>query len=305
MSYEIDFNKIREFLSSVKSKRVLVEAPPGLWREALRIADEFSLEVSTLPVFGSCLVYEFLDYDAFIHLGHSPYPFWRPKKKVLFLEAEAKLTIEKAYRALEKIEGSKVVVGSVQHKGLIQEVARRTNAKVLRPSHAYPGQVLGCDFRAALTEADNVIVIAGGKFHYLGLALFLFSRGRFPRIWHLDPYRDEVKDVTSEGLKIFKKRLWRAEEAKDANAFALINGIEGQDRLHLGKFIERKLKELGKRVRWYKSIILRRDDLVAILEENDFAVLLSCPRLIDDYGDLKVLAPGEVRTLWGRYYFPW
>ena len=176
---------------------------------------------------------------------------------------------------------------------------------MLKPSHSHPGQILGCDFRAALVDAENFIVVAGGKFHYLGLALFLFSRDKFPKIWHLDPYRDEVRDVTQEGIKFFKKRLWRAEEAREAKTFAIVNGIEGQDRLYLGKFLERKLKEMGKKVRWYKSIILRRDDLITILEENDFAIVLSCPRLIDDYEDLRVLAPGEVRALWDRYSFPW
>ncbi len=305
MSYKIDFKSIEKFLGKSRGKRVLIEAPPGLWKEAVEIADRYSLEISSLPVFGSCLIFEFLDYDAFIHLGHSPYPFWRPKKEVLYIEAEADLEVKRSLEALKGIKGSKVVVGSVQHKTLILKVAKELNAIVLKPSHAHPGQILGCDFRAALTKADNYIVVAGGRFHYLGLSLFLFSRGVFPRIWHLDPYRDEVKEVTEEGLRLYKKRLWKVEEAKEANSFAIINGIEGQNRLYLGKYIDKKLRELGKKTRWYKSIILRRDDVIAILEENDFAIVLSCPRLIDDFEDLNVLAPGEVRALWDSYHFPW
>ena len=309
MSYEVPYHKAQEFVKRVKASNVLVEAPPGLMKHASELCSKLDVEcaVSAMPVFGSCLVYEFLPFDAIIHLGHNPYPWWRPKKPTLFLEAPS--TVEPSLEGLEKfVKGKRVVLGaSIQHLRLLPRLKEYLRDKgivavTFKSKGLEEGQVLGCDYRNLRRGYDDYLIVAGGAFHALGASLYLQRD-----VLRLDPYTSRAERVDPK--RTLAKRMWLVSEASSAKEVALVDGHEGQSREGLIKALKVEAERAGKRVKVYKSLILTKDFLLNLPEE--VVVIASCPRLaLDDFSDVKekiVLAPGEFRaTLKGleHYTFP-
>ena len=303
--YSVDEEKVVEFLDKVKPQRVLVEGPPGLFKQVEEVCstvEEKGVECfkSAMPTFGACLVYEFFPAEAIIHLGHFPYKWWRPKKPTLFLEVP--------YMRFPKVEvpdelrGKRVqLLASAQHVHILddlKEVLKKENVEA-----EVGGLVLGCDFTNVRRGFDEYLVVAGGRFHALGLALYLKRT-----VWQLDPYSDTLSKVDPK--RTLMKRYWKVQTASEEETFAIIDGHEGQSREALVKGLKILAKRAGKRVRVYKSLILTKDFLLNLPER--VIVIASCPRLaLDDFGDVEekvVLAPGEARgALLGldKYSFPW
>ncbi|NPA84462.1 MAG: diphthamide biosynthesis enzyme Dph2 [Crenarchaeota archaeon] len=296
--YEIPFEKIKRFVEGTGARRVLVEAPPGLMRYAEEVCRELEVEcfASAMPVFGSCLVYEFFPADAVIHLGHNPYPWWRPEKPTLFVEAfsHAEPDLEGIE---EELKGKKVVLGAaVQHLkliGKIKEYLRGKGFEVLtfKSRGLEEGQVLGCDYRNLRRGYDDYLIVAGGRFHALGAALYLQRD-----VLALDPYTSRRERLDPK--RHLMKRMWLAQRAAEAREVALVDGHEGQSREPLLRALKAEAERAGKRVSVYKTLILTKDYLLNLPEE--VVVVLSCPRLpLDDFGDVEekvVLSPGEFRA---------
>ncbi|UXD21278.1 dihydrofolate reductase [Ignicoccus pacificus DSM 13166] len=312
MYYEVDKERIEKFLKEVKPSSVLVEAPPGLWREAdevCKMLKEKGIDCirSAIPVFGACLVFEHFAGDAVIHLGHYPYPWWRPRKPTLFLEASWKGKVN--WGPLVDVLSGKVLLASpAQHvKQLyeLKDILKRKGIEANLAKGFVEGLILGCDYSGLKEGYDHYVIVAGGVFHALGAALYL---GR--KIIKFDPYTSKVEEV--DPYPVLKKRMWKVSEAIEGKKVAIIDGIEGQSRPQLLESLKREAERNGFEVKVFKASILTRDFMIGILEEVDFAVTLSCPRLaLDDFGDLHkpVLAPGEARAAFRRdlerYSFPW
>ena len=307
MGYEVDWERLEEFLNRVNPSSVLVEAPPGLWREAEEVCSyvvKRGIECirSAVPVFGACMALEHFGGEAIVHLGHYPYPWWRPSKPTLFLECpwNEKVNWEPL---IKSIKSRKVVVGApAQHVRSLEELKKGLEKRGVK---AITGLILGCDYRLFDQKADEYVVVSGGEFHSLGGALYLKKP-----ILHFDPYTGKVREVDPK--RVLMKRMWKVQEAMDGKRIALIDGIEGQSRLELLLELKRLAEEKDLKVRVFRASILTRDFVVNVLEEVDFAAILSCPRLpIDDFGDLHkpVLTPGEARAAITKdlslYSFPW
>ena len=304
--YEIPLDEIKAFIKRVKARSVLVEAPPGLLKHAKEVCGELEAEcsVSAMPVFGACLVYEFFPADAIVHLGHNAYPWWKPNKPTLFVEAFS--NVEPSLEGLEgELEGKRIVLGTtVQHLKLLPKIRKYLEERefevfTFKSAGLEEGQVLGCDYRNLRRGYDDYLVVAGGRFHALGAALYLQRS-----VLALDPYTSKRERVDPK--RELMRRMWLVQRASEAEEVALVDGHEGQSRRGLVKALKLEAERAGKRVRLYKSLILTKEYLLNLPE--DVVVVLSCPRLpVDDFSDVKekiVLSPGEFRaSLRGLSYY--
>ena len=330
-----------EPLRGVRARLALLQLPPGLRPYSREIAECVEdatgarVVVQLDPVFGACdLAYpqarEILGADLIVHVGHTPYPretswsgAWpRGSPRVVYLPARSRLplpleAVRQAARVLAGRGAARVaVVGTAQHTHLLPRAAEALRGEGLEaavPRGSPPvfedGQVIGCDYRVALSSgADAFLYVGGGLFHPLGL--YLASRRPVVQV---DPYRGEARDVTPIGERTLRVRLYRVMQAMDARLYAVVVGLKtGQYRPWLVERLLDAIRGSGREALVYASDRLAREDLDSLPRSVEAIVVTSCPRLpIDDFQghEPPVLTPGEAfMALEGRlepYRFPW
>ncbi len=336
--YRIDYSPLR----GMRASRIALQLPDGLKPYARCIARRVreetgaSVVVHGDHVYGSCdlaypLLAGLLGVDAIVHVGHTPYPreiSWegvepRGTPRVVYLAAESLLGVprdawEEAASILSSHGARRVaVVSTAQHVGLLGEARAALSSmgfEAVVPRGAPPyfmdGQVIGCDYRLArAAEADSYLIVAGGRFHALGLYLSTLRP-----VVQVDPYRGRALDFTPEGERVYRVRLYKVSQALDARGWAIIAGLRtGQYRPWLVDSLTRRVRERGGE---YLVYALQSFDLdhARMIDADwiDAFVVTSCPRIpIDDLASYEkpVLTPGEAfMALEGRlepYRFPW
>ncbi|MET1159383.1 MAG: diphthamide biosynthesis enzyme Dph2 [Thermoprotei archaeon] len=336
-NYIIDSNAVINFIEKHDIKRVLVQAPNGLkklYKCIQRILSSRNLQVyfSSSPTYGGCdlEVYEarLLGVDGIIHIGHNEYPYLvsKPKIPVLYLPAyynwkPSKEVLEKLVEILDSNGVNKIgLVASIQHlfslKDVSQYLSNRGYRVFIGESKALlKGQILGCDYTAGLVlenQVDAYLVIAGGKFHALGLALVVNKP-----VFVLDPYTERIWKADHEAQKILAKRLYVISSLRNKgfrSAGIIIGTKLGQYRPGLVKRLVSLLEGNGIEYVLITSNDLSLSNMINI--DNalglDVYVITSCPRLpIEDLGEFykPVLTPGELVMVFDRsitsYKYPW
>lgn len=331
MSYFFNEELVISEIKKRNVKRVLLQFPEGLkyfstslvsnLRKAL---PDVEFIISGEPSWGACDIAEdearILNVDLIVHFGHTPYTWYYPKFPTVFIPAESNIEISeelinKAKEILTKYHPKKISLSAtIQHVKLLKKIKQyfqEYEVEIGKPSNPFMenGQILGCDYKAIPRDVDVHINISGGKFHAIGIGL---TTGK-PTI-NIDPYSNEVKDLTEEINKILKIRYSKILEALNANTWVIIQGVKvGQNRPLMVKYFEKKLKELGKEVYIVSNKVLTVDVLRNIDRSYiDAYIVTSCPRLpIDDLYDYEkpVLTPGEAKMVINNslepYIFPW
>ncbi|MCI2413824.1 MAG: diphthamide biosynthesis enzyme Dph2 [Candidatus Aramenus sp.] len=331
MSYFFDYERIVQEIRKRNAKRVLLQFPEGLKPfstdavESLnRRLPEVEFVISGEPSWGACDVAEdearIVGVDLIVHFGHTPYTWYYPKFPTLFIEAESNLDVdEEAVKQLKnklREYGTKKVslTSTIQHYKLLDKIRYKLDGfevVIGNPSSPFmhPGQVLGCDYKAANVEADVYVNVSGGVFHALGLGLSTLK----PTL-KLDPYTNKVEDLTQEVNRILRVRYSKIMKAMDARTWVIIQGVKvGQNRPLMVKYLEKRLREMGNTVYVVTNKVLNVDVLRNIDRSNiDAYVVTSCPRLpIDDLYNYEkpVLTPGEAKMIilnkLEPYIFPW
>ena len=336
--YKVDLARIRAEVEKRGARRVVVQLPDGVKPMARRIADCISRELGVEvvihgdSVFGACdLQWDKvaqLGADLVIHLGHTPYPPGlgdgsEPPPVYIFDPLEAAVDVDPSVAAeaaglLASRGVSRVaVVSSVQYRSLLPRVASIIAGHGLdavvprgRPPFFLDGQVLGCDYGVALSaKADGFLFVGGGIFHPLGL--YLASRRPVVR---LDPQRGEAEDLTPEGERVLRVRLFKVSQAMDARRWGLVLGLKsGQRRPWLARALEAAMRKRGVEYRVLAGELTGVDFLRSTDEPwFEAFVVTSCPRIpVDDVWDYDkpVLTPGEAFMALERrlepYRFPW
>lgn len=311
--HEISNGEILRTLRELNARRVLIQTPEGLKREAQALADfleENGIEavISGDINYGACdpadREAKMLGCDALIHLGHS---YMRLKLEVptIFVPAFAKVDVvpalEKNIEEIRKLGRRIALVTTAQHihqlerakefleKAGFEVVVGRGDSRV-----SWPGQVLGCNFSAAKVDAEGILFIGAGYFHPLGVALAT----RKPTL-AVNPYSGDAIWVEGEAERLVRKRWAQIAKAIDAKKFGVITSTKkGQLRLAEAKRIVKLLREHGK----YAKLIAMNHINYPALEGFDFDayVVVACPRVpIDDYENWRkpVLTPPEVEIL--------
>jgi len=306
----MDTEKIANKLKEMKAKRVMIQVPEGLKTRLVGIVDEiqkhgFDVLVSCEPCFGACDLNDAeakeLDCDVILHIGHTDFGV-KSKIPVIYepypLDANAVSKIKKHEKEITKykniclvttsqflsvIEPSKKYLESI---GLNIHLHKQTRSGEI-------GQVLGCDYSAALPlekEVDVYIYLGSGIFHPLGLAL----RTEKPVI-SIDMETGHMEYMTNRKNKHLRIKAYNIGVAQDADKFGiLLTTKPGQMILKQAESIKKKLQSKGKDVYILIMNQITPDKILGV--DVEVIVNCACPRMDEDYELFKkpILNPEDV-----------
>jgi len=165
----------------------------------------------------------------------------------------------------------------------------------------YPGQVTGCDYtnaKAVVEEVEAFLLIGGGRFHAIGVALATAKTTIVA-----DLYEKRAYDVNEEVGKIINQRWASLSEAKEAKEFGVLIGLKGgQRRLKLAMAIEEKLEKKGRNATLFALKEITPEALLQFPHIEAF-VNTACPRVSIDDGarfSKPVLTPNETMVALGE-----
>ncbi len=158
------------------------------------------------------------------------------------------------------------------------------------------GQVFGCEFYPASElkkEVDAYVFLGQSNFHASGIALST----NLPT-YVLDPYFNEVREVTEFAQKLKKKATLAIYKAADAKSFGVIVGLkEGQLSKVFALRIKKDLEKEGKQVQLFALTDITNDRLKN-LKGIDAFIQVACPRIsTDNQFDKPVLSTPQANAL--------
>lgn len=318
----IDENKIYEEIERRKPSTVALNAPDGIFSQlesiTATISKKYGIHAFIMgdACYGSCdttndEVWK-LGADLAFNIGHT-----------ISIEKLGEKTV--MIDALDDISFDPVILKSIDVLKPYQPIALATfsqhihklrSAEELYRRHGIDvrigkgkgqladGQIFGCEFYPVydLKQEVNAFVLLGqSNFHALGVSLSTEKP-----TYMLDPYEEEVKDVSKLSMERMKRSTLSIYKARDAERFGLIVGLrEGQFMLKQTLSLKKKLEERGKAV---ELIALREitNDRLSQMRRIDAFIQTACPRIsIDGYTfDRPVLsvpqAEGLLRVLDGK-----
>jgi 2-(3-amino-3-carboxypropyl)histidine synthase len=293
-NFDFEEERIKQEITKLGAKRVLLQLPEGLKPEGPRLAKIIEKTgavpiISADPCYGACDLAtaeaERLGIDLIIHFGHAKLLKHEPISTI-YVEARATIpvveAIEKSVPLLSKY--SKIgLATTVQHVQTLDEaretLVRAGKTVVIGDAGRvnYSGQVIGCDYSNVKSVANGVeafLFIGGGRFHALGVALSTSK----PTII-ADPYENRAYSIDEEAQKILKQRWACIEEAEQAKTFGVLIGLKlGQKRLDDALKIKEIAEKNGKRAFLFA---IREISPEALLEfpSVDAYVNTACPRI--------------------------
>jgi 2-(3-amino-3-carboxypropyl)histidine synthase len=158
------------------------------------------------------------------------------------------------------------------------------------------GQVFGCEFYPATEMIDNVdanVFLGQSNFHAAGVALATNKP-----TYILDPYFNEIREITDFARKLQKKATLEIYKAVDAETFGVIVGLkEGQiSKLTALKF-KKELESAGKIVHLIALTDITNERL-RNLKDIDAFIQVACPRIsTDNRFDKPVLSTPQAVAL--------
>ncbi|MBT8252041.1 MAG: diphthamide biosynthesis enzyme Dph2, partial [Nitrosopumilus sp.] len=139
------------------------------------------------------------------------------------------------------------------------------------------GQVFGCEFYPASQlkkEVDAYVFLGQSNFHAAGIALST----NLPT-YILDPYFNEVREITEFAQKLKKQASLAIYKAAEAKTFGVIVGLkEGQLSKVFALKIKKELEKAGKKVQLFGLTDITNDRLQN-LKGIDAFVQVACPRI--------------------------
>ena len=158
------------------------------------------------------------------------------------------------------------------------------------------GQVFGCEFYPATKlkqEVDAYVFLGQSNFHAAGIALST----NLPT-YVLDPYFNEVREITEFAQKLKKKATLSIYKAAEAKTFGVIVGLkEGQLSKLFALQIKKDLEKEGKTVQLFALTDITSDRLNN-LKGIDAFIQVACPRIsTDNQFDKPVLSSPQASAL--------
>ena len=158
------------------------------------------------------------------------------------------------------------------------------------------GQVFGCEFYPASElkkEVDAYVFLGQSNFHAAGIALST----NLPT-FILDPYFNEVREVTEFAQKLKKKATMAIYKAAEAKSFGVIVGLkEGQLSKVFALKMKKELEAEGKEVQLFALTDITNERLKN-LKGVDAFIQVACPRIsTDNQFDKPVLSTPQANAL--------
>ena len=142
------------------------------------------------------------------------------------------------------------------------------------------GQVFGCEFYPAMEikeQVDANLFLGQSNFHAAGVAI-----STKVTTYILDPYFNEVRDVTNFAEKLEKKATLKIFKATEAKVFGVIVGLkEGQFAKVTALKFKKELEEIGKEVQLLALTDITSDRLKNFTGIDAF-IQVACPRISTD-----------------------
>ncbi len=293
------------------ARRVALQVPAGLTREARSIADRLRERAGVEVVlvaracFGACdfpSPEEVPRADAAVVLGHAPIPNVRRSLPTFFVEmrhpgGDPEALAERLRDA--GLPSPLGLVASVQHLELVGPLTSAAARRGLELRSAtgdrrlaYPAQALGCNYTGAeglAPEVRGFVFLGTGTFHPIGLA-FAVDRP----VWALDPLQGRL-DPPLDRATLVGRRLLRVAQCRDARRWGvLVSSFAGQNRSPMAVTL---LERARRRGRDAEALVFGRLDPADLVGRDfDAYVNTACPRIALDDSDLyprPVLTPPE------------
>ena len=236
----LSVDSILSKIAETGKKQVILQAPEGLIRSAVKIIPDltnagYTVTLSGDPCYGACDLVQDLDADTvLVHVGHAPV---EQRENVIYELYQQDFNPEQILLALPHLTEKHIgLVTTVQHVHMlpaVQEVLASKGYETVLGSPTkrtpYAGQVLGCSFGGARTDAHEILYIGTGVFHALGVHLATGAR-----VIAFDPYMVSCEEITVRAF--LTKRFSIIERAKEADRYGIIVSTKsGQQRMELAK----------------------------------------------------------------------
>ena len=309
----IDEEKIFKIISERKPITVAINGPDGilpkLQETARRIMEKFDIPAFVLgdTTWGTCDLNsngaKVLGAEILFNVGHTN-KLDTFENDVIMIDAFDNISFDKVLpKCIEKFNGKTIsLITDSQHLHEVEHVKKfleenNVSVKIGKgKGQLNDGQVFGCEFYPAVETKDNVdgnLFLGQSNFHAAGIALST-KKPTFV----LDPYFNEIRDVTEFANKLEKKATLTVFKAADAQVFGIIIGLkEGQFAILTALKFKKELEILGKTVQLFALTDITNDRLKNFTGIDAF-IQVACPRIsTDNQFDKPVLSTPQANAL--------
>jgi 2-(3-amino-3-carboxypropyl)histidine synthase len=309
----IDEKKIFDVIETRKPTSVALNGPDGLLPKvqdlALRIGKKYEIPAYLLAdtTWGTCDLNsngaKVLNAEILFNIGHTN-SMETFEKNVIMIDAFDDISFDKVAEKCGKLLRDKTIslITDSQHLNQVESIKNMleqngVNVKIGKgKGQLNDGQVFGCEFYPATEIMDDVdanVFVGQSNFHAAGVAM---STNKPTYI--LDPYFNEIREITDFARKLQKKATLEIYRAADAKTFGVIVGLkEGQlSKLTALKF-KKELEDVGKNVHLIALTDITNERL-RNLKDIDAFIQVACPRIsTDNVFDKPVLSTPQATAL--------
>ena len=309
----IDEKKIFDEIQKRRPTSVALNGPDGILPKvqetASKIMKRFGIPAYVLAdtTWGSCDLNsngaKILSAEILFNIGHT-INMQTFDDNVILVDAFDDITFEKvAKKCIEILKGKTVsLITDSQHLNQIEKVNKvlsNGGIKVIigkGKGQLNDGQVFGCEFYPATDTAPKVdanVFLGQSNFHAAGIALATNKP-----TYVLDPYFNEVREVSEFAQKLQKKATLAIYKAAEAKTFGIIVGLkEGQLSKTFALKFKRELEKEGKEVQLFALTDITNERLNN-LKGIDAFIQVACPRIsTDNQFDKPVLSSPQANAL--------
>jgi len=312
----IDEKKIFEIITQRNPVTIALNAPDGMLPQvqqtAINITKKFDIPAFVLAdtTWGTCDLNsngaKVLGAEILFNIGHTNKleTFPGEQDNVIMIDAFDDISFELVIpKAIEILKGKIIsLITDSQHLHQIDYVKgelEKNNVSVKigkGKGQLNDGQVFGCEFYPAMETKEKVdanLFLGQSNFHAAGIAISTKIR-----TYILDPYFNEVRDVTNFAEKLEKKATLKIFKASEAKVFGVIVGLkEGQFAKVTALRFKKELEEIGKNVQLLALTDITNDRLKNFTGIDAF-IQVACPRIsTDNEFDKPMLSTPQANAL--------
>ena len=309
----IDEKKIFDVIEARKPTSVALNGPDGLLPKVqdltLRIGKKYGIPAYLLAdtTWGTCDLNsngaKVLNAEILFNIGHTS-SMETFEENVIMIDAFDDISFDNVTEKCIKLLQGKTIslITDSQHLNQMEPIKNtlERNGVIVKigkgKGQLNDGQVFGCEFYPATETIDDVdanVFLGQSNFHAAGVAMATNKP-----TYILDPYFNEIREITDFARKLQKKATLEIYKAADATTFGIIVGLkEGQiSKLTALKF-KKELEDLGKNVHLIALTDITNERL-RNLKDIDAFVQVACPRIsTDNKFDKPVLSTPQATAL--------
>ena len=309
----IDEEKIFQVISDRKPISVALNGPDGILPKVQKTAGNI-MEKFGIPAFilgdttwGTCDLNsngaKVIGAEILFNIGHTN-KLETFQTNVVMINAFDDISFDKVLpKSIEKLKGKVVsLITDSQHLHEVDNVKNYLEKNKIRvkigkgKGQLNDGQVFGCEFYPAVETKENSDVnlfLGQSNFHAAGIALSTKKP-----TYVLDPYFNELRDVTKFAETLEKKATLTIFKAADAKTFGVIVGLkEGQFAQLTALKFKKELEKEGKIVQLIALTDITNERLKNFTGIDAF-IQVACPRIsTDNQFDKPVLSTPQATAL--------